>query len=115
MAKAEKTKATRTTKVDARNPYRRRYLPIDLKCGNLRPPTDDGQVIVHNHVLPAEETGLRGFTVWRQDPSPHIVKCDCGWAPQLGIHYRVKGINPKWRAKGYKWGQPYKGQTMRTR
>ena len=48
-----------------------------------------GKVVVHNHVKPAPRLGERGFPAWLQKPEPSLVKCDCGWGPKLGVHYRV--------------------------
>jgi hypothetical protein len=50
-------------------------------------------VIVHNHVRPTRRLGSRGFRAWL---APSLAaetsyeRCDCGWAPELAIHYRVK-------------------------
>jgi hypothetical protein len=60
-----------------------------------RPPTP-GKVIVHNNVHPENfhpryEPGLRGFRVWLSEPGPDLVRCDCGWAPKAGDHYRLDG------------------------
>jgi hypothetical protein len=59
-----------------------------------------GEVIVHNHVRPARVLATRGFGAWIAAPDDddhdgidpggyRVVRCDCGWAPQLGDHYRV--------------------------
>jgi hypothetical protein len=58
-------------------------------------PIPAGQVVVHNHVRPVGfpdvKSGQDGFRFWRQDLEPErLVVCDCGWAPQLEHHYRVK-------------------------
>jgi hypothetical protein len=66
-----------------------------------------GRVVVHNNVrarrLPTDFTfdpgkpepqwrKLRedGFRAWTQLPEERLVVCDCGWAPHLSEHYRVK-------------------------
>ena len=53
---------------------------------------EKGNVLVHNQVLHGVDTplGLHGFRAWQQAPSKDLEKCTCGWAPQLGTHYRVK-------------------------
>jgi hypothetical protein len=51
----------------------------------------DGQVVVHNHVRPTtRRLGSRGFRAWLAEPNERLVVCDCGWAPELGEHYRSK-------------------------
>ena len=55
------------------------------------------QVLVHNAVPPTRVLGPRGFRVWTQ-PTTHplaVEECGCGWAPELGVHYRVIGV--PWR------------------
>ena len=61
-----------------------------------------GRVIVHNFVRrPSEEEirelaelfgedelGHRGFRAWWAEPAGDVVPCDCGWRPELGVHYR---------------------------
>jgi hypothetical protein len=50
-----------------------------------------GQVLVHNQVYPAaQRPGQRGSRCWLQPPSDRLEVCDCGWAPKLGQHYRVR-------------------------
>ena len=60
------------------------------------------RVVVHNNVRPTRQLGSRGFRAWlcpslevlrvTPDPGrPVLQLCDCGWAPELGPHYRVKG------------------------
>lgn len=48
-----------------------------------------GRVVVHNHVRPARRLGMRGFRAYLVQPGPLITACGCGWAPELGTHYRV--------------------------
>lgn len=49
-----------------------------------------GRVLVHNQVRPARRLGTRGFRAWLSLPDPtRLAKCSCGWAPELGEHYRV--------------------------
>jgi hypothetical protein len=55
------------------------------------------QVLVHNAVPPTRVLGPRGFRAWTQ-PTTHplaVEECGCGWAPELGVHYRVIGV--PWR------------------
>ena len=56
-----------------------------------------GRVVVHNHVRPRRDMsdvplGFNGFRAWTQllevcDYDLEV--CDCGWASELGMHYRV--------------------------
>jgi hypothetical protein len=49
-----------------------------------------GKILVHNNVVPAKRIGSRGFRIWYVVPdSAKYVVCDCGWAPELGEHYRI--------------------------
>jgi hypothetical protein len=50
---------------------------------------DDGRVLVHNSVRPTPRLGSRGFRAWLQPRSNALEPCACGWAPELGPHYRV--------------------------
>jgi hypothetical protein len=58
----------------------------------------EGRVVVHNHVRPPRLPGSRdflplgwnGFRAWLASPSKRLEVCDCGWAPKLTKHYRVK-------------------------
>lgn len=51
----------------------------------------DGWVLVHNSVRPTRQIGSRGFRIWLDEPdAPRLVSCDCGWAPELGKHFRVQ-------------------------
>ena len=50
-----------------------------------------GRVLVHNQVYPvARRPGARGSRCWLAEPSPRLEACQCGWAPELGTHYRVR-------------------------
>ena len=53
-----------------------------------------GRALVHNHVRPTFHTrylGGRGFRAWLAEPdAPLLELCDCGFAPELGRHFRVK-------------------------
>jgi hypothetical protein len=49
--------------------------------------------LVHNHVRPTRRLGSRGFRAWLVLPgTARLEVCGCGWAPELGAHYRVKRI-----------------------
>ncbi len=50
-----------------------------------------GRVLVHNNVRPVERRqGTRGSRYWLYPPDPvKLEVCDCGWAPELGEHFRV--------------------------
>jgi hypothetical protein len=49
-----------------------------------------GKIVVHNNVVPAKRIGSRGFRIWyvAADSSKYVA-CDCGWAPELGEHFRI--------------------------
>ena len=49
-----------------------------------------GRIVVHNNVRPSRRLGKRGFRAWLDEPGPDKEPCDCGWAPQIGRHYRVR-------------------------
>ena len=50
-----------------------------------------GKIIVHNQVRPTRHLGMRGFRAWFADPPPEYEVSPCKWAPELGVHYRVRG------------------------
>jgi hypothetical protein len=54
----------------------------------------DDQVLVHNNVLPTRRLGSRGFRAWLQMPSDRLEPCPCGWAAELGEHYRRREAGP---------------------
>jgi hypothetical protein len=56
----------------------------------IPPAIPAGQVLVHNRVRPQPRAGLNGFRFWLQAPEAKLEPCDCGWAPGLEKHYRVK-------------------------
>jgi hypothetical protein len=69
-----------------------------------------GKVMIHNHVrrYAAMSHGMNGFRRWfdylddpqifarshgkNAGPPPKYIVCKCGWRPDLGTHYRVKGM-----------------------
>jgi hypothetical protein len=53
----------------------------------------EGRRLVHNSVMPpSRRQGVRGARYWLADSgAPNLIVCDCGWAPELGPHYRVFG------------------------
>jgi hypothetical protein len=55
----------------------------------------DGTVLVHNTVTPTRRLGKRGFQAWLQAPDIGIESCSCGWAPELGPHFRVRLVVPQ--------------------
>jgi hypothetical protein len=54
----------------------------------------DDSVLVHNQVrFPGSPypLGVNGFRAWLQrDGHDRLEPCDCGFAPRLGTHYRVR-------------------------
>jgi hypothetical protein len=62
-----------------------------------------GRVLVHNHVrhTASMEYGRNGFRCWTQIKRANLALCKCGWRPDLGTHYRVKGADePNYRVEG---------------
>jgi hypothetical protein len=50
----------------------------------------EGKRLVHNSVRPSRRQGVRGARFWLADSdAPNLIACDCGWAPELGMHFRV--------------------------
>jgi len=66
----------------------------DLESRYLRTLPDAiprGSVLVHSSVRPTLRKG-RAARYWLQAPDPgRLGICLCGWAPDLGLHYRVRG------------------------
>ena len=50
-----------------------------------------GKIVAHNNIRPTRQLGMRGFRAWLAEPSPEYEVCPCKWAPELGVHYRVRG------------------------
>jgi hypothetical protein len=52
-----------------------------------------GKALVHNSVRATGQLGTRGFRAWLVDDgdarNARRVVCDCGFAPELGTHYRM--------------------------
>lgn len=60
----------------------------------------DGKLLVHNQVTrgitPRRRPGVNGFRIWLDDADAERREpCDCGWAPELGRHYRVSGLRER--------------------
>jgi hypothetical protein len=52
-----------------------------------------GKVLVHNNVRPTRQLGSLGFRAWLSPPDRlKLEVCGCGWAPQLGQHYRMTAV-----------------------
>ena len=60
----------------------------------------DGVVLVHNLVRPTRRLGSRGFQAWLSAPDPRLEVCGCGWARELGRHYRVATLDYQGPVKG---------------
>jgi hypothetical protein len=53
----------------------------------------EGQVVVHNGIHPTR-LGSPGFRAWLQErDDDNLEICDCGWASELGSHYRMRPLN----------------------
>jgi len=53
----------------------------------------NGHILVHSNVAPQPRIGMNGFRIWLSPPDPNkyaVEVCECGWAPHLLEHYRVK-------------------------
>lgn len=54
------------------------------------------KLLIHNHVQPSRALWRGCFRLWLLDTRRHDVDsvepCPCGFAPELGTHYRVKGV-----------------------
>lgn len=46
------------------------------------------RVVVHNSVRPIRRLGSRGFRAWFAPLDERVEVCYCGWASELGLHYR---------------------------
>jgi hypothetical protein len=78
----------------ATGPYpdrRRRGMRMDY-LRTLPKSINPYQLLVHNSVRPTRRLGSRGFRAWLTPRSEigRLEPCSCGWAPELGVHYRVK-------------------------
>lgn len=51
------------------------------------------QILVHNSVRPTRQIGRRGFRAWLspRDHAERYAPCACGWARELGGHFRSDG------------------------
>ena len=49
----------------------------------------EGKFLVHNRVRPARHLNHHGFRAWLTAQPDDIYVCDCGWAAELGDHYRM--------------------------
>jgi hypothetical protein len=52
------------------------------------------RALVHNTVRPTRRLGSRGLRAWLHPLDETLEICDCGWAGELGRHYRVAIIAP---------------------
>jgi hypothetical protein len=82
---------TKSTKAALERKHERRWDKNMTLLNRMVPRIiPEGKVIVHNHV--DSWWPLDGFYVWLKPISdPKIVVCNCGWAPELGTHYRIFG------------------------
>jgi hypothetical protein len=75
----------------------RTMIDLDFNIANFHlitnQPPPAGYVLMHNHVhhTPRTRMGTNGFRAWwvpADDPS--LVVCECGWRPDLGVHFKVR-------------------------
>ena len=52
----------------------------------------EGNVLVHNRILPRTQLNSNGVRAWLQAPADCLELCPCGWAPHLGEHYRMADL-----------------------
>ena len=50
----------------------------------------EGQILVDNWVWPREQLNANGFRVWLQAPANYLEPCFCGWASEIGQHYKPR-------------------------
>ena len=48
-----------------------------------------GNVLVHSWAKPTERLGSRGLRAWLSTDTSGLEVCPCGWASDLGKHYRI--------------------------
>ena len=41
-----------------------------------------------------QRAGMHEFRAWLQAPGPELEPCACGWAAELGEHYRARQEEP---------------------
>jgi hypothetical protein len=50
----------------------------------------ENEWLVHNNAQPGHPLGTTDFQAWLQKPDPaNLETCNCGWASELGQHFRV--------------------------
>ncbi len=79
----------------AREAHRRSRRPVLMDyLDRLPQAVPEGRLLVHNNVRPTRRLGSRGFRAWLASDPVGLVPCDCGWASELGPHYRVRASRP---------------------
>jgi hypothetical protein len=68
-------------------------MPTAFYALATKQPPPPGQILVHNRVrsTPTRQGG-RGFRAFWTAPGKEFALCDCGWLPDLGVHYVVAAI-----------------------
>ena len=56
-----------------------------------------GRILVHNSMRPegpgpGAVSGASAFRAWLDELDIYHIRCECGWAPLRGAHYRLKGV-----------------------
>jgi hypothetical protein len=100
----EETKTDNVTNIDtgrkesseAQTVYAGKGVYFFITLPRSRDEIPEGHVLVHNHMRPSRQLETRdempGFRVWHQPLRRRIEKCPCKWAPELGVHYRRRGM-----------------------
>jgi hypothetical protein len=57
-----------------------------------------GRILAHGHVRPVSpkaKQNVNGFRFFAVDLTSLWTICDCGWRPDLGMHYRPAPLRPE--------------------
>jgi hypothetical protein len=74
-------------------PFHRPVIPMQYVRYGIPATPKPGKVLVHNHIQHEPDTpvGINGFSAWWSKwYLPDHIECDCGWAPRISKHYRMR-------------------------